>query len=388
MNEWKRMKPFDFDRIIDRRGTASLKWEKYGDRDVIPLWVADMDFASPPAVMEALHTRVDHGVFGYAVPPGDLTDEVISRLKRLYDWEVKEEWIVWLPGLVTGINLACRAVGKDGQGVMTHVPAYPPFLASPKLSRRTLVSTPLIRREDSWAMDPDAMGRAVAADTTLFLLCSPHNPTGRLWTQGELNDLIDFCVAHDLVICSDEIWCDLVLEQERKHIPTACVCPEAAERTITLMAPSKTYNIAGLGCSFAVIPNDALRRRFGTVMGGIVPHVNVLGFTAALAAYREGGGWLEALLEYLRGNRRRIEEVVDGLPGLSIGPVEATFLAWIDVGALGLDDPSGFFEKAGVGLSDGKDFGMEGYVRLNFGCPQATLEEALKRSATAVQNRK
>lgn len=382
MNE----KSFDFDKVIDRRRTASLKWERYGSKDVIPLWVADMDFVSPPAVLEALKTRIDHGVFGYAVPPGELVEEVLSRLKRMYDWDVDEKWIVWLPGLVTGINLACRAVGKEDDGVMTHVPAYPPFLASPKLSRRVLSTVLLNNRESRWSMDLDAMERSVTAETKVFLHCSPHNPTGRLWKKEETQDLIDFCERHDLVICSDEIWCDLVLKEERSHIPTACISSEAAERTVTLMAPSKTFNIAGLGCSFAVIPNDRLRRRFEHAAGGIVPHVNALGFTAALAAYREGNPWLDALLDYLRDNRNRIREVIEGIPGLAMGMVEATFLAWIDVRDLGLDDPVGFFEEAGIGLSDGKDFGMEGFVRLNFGCPRETLEQALVRIQKAVSD--
>ena len=382
MNE----KSFDFDKVIDRRRTASLKWERYGSKDVIPLWVADMDFVSPPAVLEALKTRIDHGVFGYAVPPGELVEEVLSRLKRMYDWDVDEKWIVWLPGLVTGINLACRAVGKEDDGVMTHVPAYPPFLASPKLSRRVLSTVLLNNRESRWSMDLDAMERSVTAETKVFLHCSPHNPTGRLWKKEETQDLIDFCERHDLVICSDEIWCDLVLEEERSHIPTACISSEAAERTVTLMAPSKTFNIAGLGCSFAVIPNDRLRRRFEHAAGGIVPHVNALGFTAALAAYREGNPWLDALLDYLRDNRNQIREVIEGIPGLAMGMVEATFLAWIDVRDLGLDDPVGFFEEAGIGLSDGKDFGMEGFVRLNFGCPRETLEQALVRIQKAVSD--
>ncbi len=375
---------FDFERQIDRRETGSLKWDKYIGRDVIPLWVADMDFASPPAVIEALHQRVEHGTFGYTLAPQELVEVILERLQRLYGWQVEAEWLVWLPGLVTGLNVACRAVGTEGADVLTHVPVYPPFLSAPELSGRQTIRVPMAEAEGRWVIDFDRMDEMVTPRSRLFLFCNPQNPTGRVFGRGELEQLADFCERRDMVICSDEIHCDLILDPDRRHQPTAGLDPAVAARTITLMAPSKTFNLPGLGCSFAVISDDALRRRFRRVMAGIVPFVNLFGYTAALAAYRDGEGWLAALLDYLRGNRDLVQQAVSAMPGLSMATVEATYLAWIDVRALGLSDPAAFFEEAGVGLSDGAEFGSPGFVRLNFGCPRLLLRRGLERMARAV----
>ncbi len=375
---------FDFDRQIDRRETGSLKWEKYKGRDVIPLWVADMDFASPPAVIEALQQRVEHGAFGYTMAPQELVEVILERLQRLYGWRVEAEWLVWLPGLVTGLNVACRAVGTEGADVLTHVPVYPPFLSAPELSGRQTIRVPMAEMEGRWTIDFDLLEQMVTPRSRLFLLCNPQNPTGRVFCRDELEQLADFCERHDMVICSDEIHCDLILDPARRHLPTASLDPAVAARTITLMAPSKTFNLPGLGCSFAVIGDDALRRRFRRVMAGIVPYVNLFGYTAALAAYRDGEAWLDALLDYLRGNRDLVQRAVSAMPGLAMATVEATYLAWIDARGLGLNDPAAFFELAGAGLSDGREFGWPGYVRLNFGCPRPLLRQGLERMARAV----
>ena len=376
--------PFDFDSIIDRRDGDSLKWNKYAGRDVLPLWVADMDFVAPPAVLEALQKRVAQGCLGYAIPWTALVDSVLAHLQRQYGWRVEREWLVWLPGLVTGINVACRAV--DG-GVLTVTPVYPPFLSAPRLSGRQLLSVPLRLANGGWNWDFAALEAAVTPETRLLLLCHPHNPVGRAWRADELAELSAFCQRHDLLVCSDEIHCDLVLDEGRQHLPLAAIDAEMARRCITLMAPSKTYNIPGLGCSFAVIADEALRSRFTGVMRGIVPDVNVLGLAAAQAAYGESEDWHQALIGVLRGNRDRVEAAVAALPGLSMSHVEATYLAWIDARGLGVPDPVAFFEAAGVGLSRGDDFGLPGWVRLNFGCPRATLDAALARMAKAVTSR-
>lgn len=382
------MQAFDFDTPIERRETSSLKWERYAGRDILPLWVADMDFRSPPSVIEALHRRVDHGVFGYTLPSAALTETIREMLKDKYGWEVEAEWIICLPGLVSGINVSCRSVGMDGDEVMTTIPAYPPFLSAPRLSRRRLLSVPMSCRNGLWAIDMEGLEAAVTDRTRLFILCSPHNPTGRLFSLNELRKLAEFARDHDLVMCSDEIHCDLVLDETRKHIPFACAHPGNAGRTITLMSPSKTYNIPGLGFSFAVIPNPELRRRFSDAMDGIVPDINAFGYEAALAAYRGGAGWLEELLDYLRINKDTLMSRVGGWEGLSVAYPEATYLAWIDVRPLGLDDTSRWFENAGVGLSDGREFGIPGFVRLNFGCSRSTLIEALRRMEQALNSRK
>ncbi len=378
--------PYDFEKPIDRRGTASVKWDKYRERDTIPMWVADMDFRSPPAVIQALHSRVEHGIFGYTHAPDALVETVLRRLKDRYRWKVESEWLVWLPGLVTGINVTCRAVGEDGDAVLTNIPVYPPFLSAPENNRRTLTTFPLIKSDNRWHFNFDRMEKAITPDTHLFLLCSPHNPAGRVFSIEELGRLAAICERHDIVICSDEIHCDLVLDEDKKHIPTATLNPEVARRTITLMAPSKTYNIPGLGCSFAIIPDEGLRQRFQKAMAGIVPHVNALGYTAALAAFRDGQEWLDALLNVLRNNRDQVAQTINDTPGLSMTHVEATYLAWIDTREANLDNPARFFEEAGVGLSDGQDFGGNGFVRLNFGCPRATLSEALNRIQRAMSS--
>lgn len=375
---------FNFDTPVDRRGTASEKWDKYAGRDIIPLWVADMDFRSPPAVIEALQKRVNHGVFGYTAPPRDLIAAVQKMLQSKYGWPVREEWLVWLPGLVCGLNVACRAVGEPGDGVVTFTPVYPPFLSAPKLAGRELVSVPLVCCGDVWQMDLDALERAITPRTRLLLLCSPHNPVGRVWSRAEQQVLLELAVRHDLTICSDEIHAGLVLDEDTQHIPFAAISAEAACRTITLHAPSKTYNIPGLGCSFAVIPDDGLRRSFRHAMAGIVPHVNLLGYTATVAAYRDSEDWRQALLVYLRENRDLTARLIADMRGLKTWHVESTYLAWIDARGLGVPDPAGFFEEAGVGLSDGSPFGASGFVRLNFGCQRQLLTEALQRMQKAV----
>ena len=374
----------DFDIPVDRRGTNSLKWERYAGQDVIPLWVADMDFRSPPSVITALHEHVEHGVFGYTLPPKELVEVVISKLHEDYGWEVSPEWILWLPGLVTGLNVACRAVGNEQDDVMTAVPVYPPFLSAPKFSGRRLVTAGLMEKDGRWTLDIQKMEKSLTPRTRLFILCNPHNPMGRIYTTEELISLAAFCEKHDIIICSDEIHCDLLLDEDKPHIPMATLGPDIARRTITLMAPSKTYNLPGLGCSFAVIPDEGLRTRFQAAMTGIVPHVNALGFTAALAAYRDCGDWLKKLLTYLRGNRDLMEETFSMTPALSVPHVEATYLAWIDTQAAGLENPTAFFEKAGVGLWDGRDFGGLKAVRLNFACNRALLVKALARMKEAL----
>jgi len=257
---------FGFDTIIDRRQSDSIKWSKYAGRDILPLWVADMDFAAPPAVLEALHRRVEHGVLGYAAPTPSLVEAVLNYLDAHYGWKVEAEWLVWLSGVVSGLNLACRVV--DG-GVITATPVYPPFLSAPRLSGRELTSVPLKLADGCWRMDLDAMQAALKTDTRLWLLCHPHNPVGRAWSDEELREFAGFCKRNDLIVCSDEIHCDLILDAGRRHRPLACLNEDIARRSITLMAPSKTFNIPGLACAFAVIPDAALRRRVtGAARGG------------------------------------------------------------------------------------------------------------------------
>lgn len=368
-----------FDRPIERRDTSSVKWNRYGDRDILPLWVADMDFSSPPAVLSALHDRVNHGVFGYTEPPDSLVEAFIAHALAQYGWPIQADWLVWLPGLVAGLNLACSAVGRPRDAVITAAPVYPPFLSAPTRSGRERITVPLRQQGHSWGWDIDALESAITPHVRLLLLCHPHNPVGRAWRDEELQALIDLARRHDWVICSDEIHCDLLLEPDARHRPLACIAPYFAERTITLMAPSKTWNLAGLGCAVAVIPDAALRRRFQRAMAGLVPSPNLLGYVAAEAAYRHGEPWRRDLIEYLGHNRRLLADWLQGSERLACSLPEATYLAWIDARAIDAENPLPAFEELGVGLSDGRDFGAPGFVRLNFGCRRAVLEEALRR---------
>ena len=373
-----------FDTPVERRATSSMKWEKYGEQDIIPMWVADTDFKAPQAVMDALNERISHGVFGYTNTPVELNQTVQKRMADRYDWQIETSDLVWLPGLVCGLNLACRSVGVAGDTVISPKPIYPPFVSAPQLSDRKVLSVPMVQVDNRWLLDFDALEQAITAETKLLLFCNPQNPGGAVYRRDELERLADIIVRHDLYICSDEIHCDLILEPGVKHIPIASLSAEIAQRTITLMAPSKTFNIAGLGCSFAVIQNPQLRRQFSRVRKGIVPDVNLLGYTAAQAAFDQGDAWNEKQLAYLRSNRDYLVEQINQIPGLSLLAGEATYLAWIDVSAAKLENPPHFFEQAGVGLSPGRDFGDDRFMRLNFGCTRSTLEEAVRRIRSAI----
>ena len=381
---------FDFDTVLPRLGTDSQKWQKYAGRDILPLWVADMDFRSSPAIIDALQRRVADGVFGYARPVKSTVDAVVDALASRYGWSIDPSWIVWLPGLVCGLNVTSQAFAAVGEEVLCLTPVYPPFMTAPKNSGRVSVTVPFVLNSAAarWEIDWDALERAVTPRTKLFFLCNPHNPLARVFRRDELVRLADFCARHDLILCSDEIHCDLILDPALPHLPTALVAPEHAARTVTLMAPSKTYNVPGLGTSFAIIPDSAVRARFVRATAGIVAEVTCLGFAACEAAYRDSEDWRQALLTTLRGNRDHIlTTLAKDLPGVRIeAPIEATYLAWLNVSALGLADPIAHFEAHGVGLSDGAFFGAprSDYVRLNFGCPRATLHEALRRMAVAV----
>jgi cysteine-S-conjugate beta-lyase len=381
----------DFDRVIERRGTGSLKWLRYEGTDVLPLWVADMDFAAPPAVLDAIRARLDHGVLGYSKPHPGLNDTVLAYLRRAHEVEAEAAWIEWLPGLVPAKSMACRAVGAPGDSVITLTPVYPPFLAVHADAEKRLITVPLAHDEvtgGGWEIDFDALERAVRPDTKVFLFCNPHNPVGRVWSREDVEKVADFCLRHDLLFVSDEIHCDLVLEAARTpHFSAARLEGPIRDRLIVLMAASKTYNIPGLALAWALVPNATVRRQFRAGGGRLIPELNPLSYHATQAALRDGEPWRQELLAYLRGNRDHLARVLaERLPMLKLAqPLEATYLAWIDARGLGVDNPQSFFEKAGVGLSDGRDFAGPGWVRLNFGCPRSTLDEALRRMMAAVE---
>jgi len=379
---------YDFDRLIDRRGTHSDKWQKYGP-DVLPLWIADMDFQSPEPVIRALRGRVEHGVFGYlAFEQPEFHELFADRLLKRYNWRVSPDAVVLIPGVIPGFNVAGRVLAAPGDGLILQTPVYPPILRAASSIGLTREEAPLARRPDgSYAPDLDAFAAAIRERTRFFLLCNPHNPVGRVFSRDELTRLAEVCLRRGLAIVADEIHCELTLDGQR-HTPIASLAPEISERTITLMAPSKTFNLAGLKCSVAIIPNAALREKFVAGRVDLVQTVNVLGYAAAFAAYRDGQPWLDELLRYLEANRDFVVEYVRArLPGVAVAPPEATYLAWLDCRNAGpaAPDPFTFFlEKARVALSDGALFGAGGFVRLNFGCPRSILTEALDRMSLAL----
>ncbi len=389
------MAEFDFDTALERRGTDSQKWQRYQGRDVLPMWVADMDFAAPPAVLEALRRRVDHGIFGYARPTKPTVDAVVGALETRYGWRIDPAWLVWLPGLVCGLNVTVDAFTRPGDEVLCLTPVYPPFIGAPRNRGRTTVQVPLALSSSPdgpgrWEIDWQALERAATPRSKILLFCHPHNPVARVWTTEELARLAEFCTRRKILLCSDEIHCDLILDAERRHVPTALAGAGAGLESllITYMAPSKTYNLPGLGTSFAIVANAGLRAQLTRACAGIVAEVNALGYAACEAAYRDCEPWRQALLAYLRGNRDfLIASIARDLPGIRVeAPIEATYLAWLNVEGLGLPDPTAHFEAHGVGVSDGAQFGAPPgrAVRLNFGCPRSTLAEALRRMRTSL----
>jgi cystathionine beta-lyase len=361
---------YDFDQLIDRRASDSAKWHYYGE-NVLPLWVADMDFPAPEPVIRALRERAEHGVFGYPIEPPELRPVILEQLQRLYGWQLDPEALIFLPGVVTGFNLATHAVTSPGDAGCT-------------LDEMELTRQP----DGSYAIDFDAFAAAITERTRIFILCNPHNPVGRVFRRDELERMAEICLQHNLVICSDEIHCDLLFSGQQ-HLPIASLAPEIAARTITLMAPSKTYNIAGIHASIAIIPDPELREQFEAARAGLVPRLDTMGYTAMLAAYRDGRPWLDAVLRYMEATCDFLIEYVNSrLPGITAHPPEGTYLAWLDCRQAGIPgNPHQFFlERAQVAVNDGATFGRggEGFVRLNFACPRSTLAQALHQMRQAL----
>ena len=376
---------------INRRGSDSVKWALYGD-EVFPLWVADTDFCSPKAVLDALRQRVDHGVFGYPVDPPELGELVVERMHDRYGWDIEPEHLIFVPGVVPGFNLTCQAVMLEGESLLVQPPVYPPILKAAQYAKGRSIEAQLIRRPDgSYGVDFDGLEKMIEQDTRCFLLCNPHNPVGKVFTPDELKRMGEICLKHNMVICSDEIHSDLVFSESR-HTPIAVLSKEIAQITVTLIAPSKTFNIAGLECAVLICENPELKKKIQSARRGLLGGVNVLGLTAAMAAYRSGDDWLNQMLVLLEENRNYVAEFLRSeIPQIKMKSPEATFLAWLDCRELDLPQtPYEFFlQKAGVALNRGEDFGAggQGYVRLNFGCSRDLLMQALTKMAVAVKGR-
>jgi cystathionine beta-lyase len=372
----------------DRRNSDSLKWGHFGE-EVLPLWVADMDFASPTEVIQALHDRVTHGVFGYASEPTKLVELVVERMQRLYDWRINNEDVLLISGVIAGFNLVCQSANQSGGSILIQPPIYPPFFQVAKNAHAREIQCGLVRQADgTYEIDFDALENAFASDTHCFLFCNPHNPVGKTYSRTELEKIADICLRKNVLICSDEIHSD-ILFSGNKHIPIASISHEVGKHTVTLIAPSKTFNIAGLECSILICTNQELMTRLKESRRGLLGGINLLGATAGIAAYQYGQPWLEELIKYLETNRDFLFEYLQtNIPAIKMQKPDATYLAWLDCRDLMLNESpfKYFLREAKVGLNRGADFGIayEGFVRMNFGCDRQVLEEALKRMRTIV----
>jgi len=383
----KSPKIIDFDAAPDRRDGDSHKWNKYAHlkQDVIGAWVADMDFLPPEEVRKAVQERLYGDALGYSEPPMELIEAVLERLQRLYGWQVDGAWLVPLPGVVPGLFGAARAVGSAGDAVITQSPNYHHFFGAAEYSKRSLLRLDNRLANGRWEMDFDQLDAFAGKGASSFLLCNPHNPVGRILSRGELEAVAESCLKHNIMICSDEIHADILLDTDKPHIPIATLSPEAERNSITLVSPSKAFNMPGIGgFALAIIPDPALRKAFEAEVHGLAVHPGALGYAAALAAYRDGDNWLSQLLQYLRGNRDYLQKEIAAIDGLSMTHVEATFLAWINVSELQLKNPFEHFLAHGVALSDGGPMGDSDYQRVNFGCTRATLEQIVHRLKQAV----
>jgi cystathionine beta-lyase len=399
-------KHYDFDKVYERRETQSHKWSNRPDGntgirvplepDSIPMWVADMDFAAPSEVLEAAKKRLDYPLLGYATEPKGLREVIVERMAKLYNWEIQPDWLLFNPGMVLWLNVMAQGVGKAGDSILMNTPVYGPFLKVPPHRERFAQQIDMRRVDDDaktfhYEIDFDAFEAAITPQTSLYYLCDPHNPAGKAFNRSELEKLAEICLRHNVTIAADAIHCDLLLG-DTKHIPIASISPEIADKTVTLIAGTKTFNIPGMPCSVAIVPNKELRAKLEHISWYSGYHVDVLSFEMLLAAYRDGNDWLKQLRAYLTANRDlAVSFIHEHLPMLSTTIPQATYLQWVDCSNLKIpsqyDSPQAFFAtEAKVALSPGLDFGKAGahYVRLNLGTQCAVLREALERMKAAV----
>jgi cysteine-S-conjugate beta-lyase len=390
------MKKYDFDELVLREGTNSIKYdarERYFQKsDIIPLWVADTDFKTPDFITNAVKKRAEHEIYGYTFQPDSYFEAIIGWMLRRHNWEINREWISFSPGVVAGISFAIEAFSKPGDGVIVQPPVYFPFFDVVKGSRRKLVENPLRIENNRFTFDFDDLKSKINSDTKLLLLCNPQNPGGMVWTREELTELSAICIENGILVISDEIHSDLIYDGYR-HIPFATLSPEAEKNTVILMAPSKTFNVAGLASSAVIIPDRQKHARFERVLSvGHFGMGNLFGTVAMEAAYTYGDNWLGQLLKYLNANYLYLEDFFTKyIPRVNIMKPEATYLVWLDFREYGMNDKelsSFIVDKAGVGLNNGARFGNggEGWMRLNFGCPRSILEEGLEKLKTAFGN--
>ncbi|MFW6300946.1 MAG: MalY/PatB family protein [Bacillota bacterium] len=383
---------YNFDKKIDRRGTSSVKWDKvdevFNQEDIIPLWVADSDWQTAPEIIESIKNRVEHGVFGYTFPAKEYKDVIVDWYKKRYDWEIKPDWIVLLSGVVPGINIALKALTRPGDSVIIQPPVYYPFFSAVKNNGNQLLENQLVLREENgskryeidWLDLENKIKKNPGVSALIF--CYPHNPVGRVWQPGELNKLLDMAAKYDLLIISDEIHADFVYNGQ--HRPLGSIRPELNEQIITISAPSKTFNIAGLATAYAIIPDSNYQKKFNQSSDGIQPALNPLGLTALKAAYQDGEEWLASQNKYIESNYKLVRDKIVDIPGIEMVESEGTYLVWLDFRETELSDQELedlLFQEAGVGLEPGRWFGRggEGFFRMNLATQSSNLEEALKR---------
>lgn len=370
---------------IDRRGTSSEKWEKYAGRDVLPLWVADMDLPTAPFVLNAVRDRLEHPILGYTAPPARMAEAFIAWLQRCYGWRVDEEWLVWIPGVVPGFNVAARAAATKGHDLVIPAPVYGPILkVADNVGLRGVVSS-LVLNQGRWEMDVDDLAEKLSPATAAVLFCNPQNPTGRVYDRGELEALAELALRNNTLVVSDEIHCPIVLDATKRHVPIASLDRSIEARSISLFAPTKAFNFPGLNAAVAVIPDQTLRERYELVGTGLISVHAPLAFAALTAAFEDDSPWLDEQNAFLAGNARRLENAVADIDGVRSTRVEGTYLAWLDVSALGLADAAAAFEDHGLGLHAGEEFGGPGFLRFNFGCARSILDEAIARLARAAR---
>jgi cystathionine beta-lyase len=395
---------YDFDRVCDRRNTGCAKWDAvsyiFGREDVIPMWVADMDFQVAPPIVEAIKKRAEHEFYGYTMPGPNVIEAVVDRMERKFNWKIKPEWIVFTPGVVPALHVAVRAFTHPGDEVILQEPVYFPFFSAVTSSGCQIANNELKSIDGHYEMDcedlqgkfQDKMGAIPAPNRVkTIIFCNPHNPIGRLWNKEEITRMGEIVIRHGAIVISDEIHCE-ILFKGHKHTPFASISDEFEQNCVVCMAPSKTFNLAGLEASSIIIPNKKLRDEFTSMRAGITPGLNVFGLTAMEAAYRSGDEWLEQLLEYLQGNLDITMEYFEKrIPRIKVIKPQGTYLVWLDCRELGKENlalRSFMREKARVGFGDGFLFGSagSGFQRMNIACPRPILKEALVRIETAVSS--
>lgn len=383
--QYNQSMPYDFDAPVNRSNSDSIRWDRYAAGDVIPLWVADMDFQSPPCVLEALSQRVQHGVFGYTHAPDSLRHEIALYLVEQFSWEVDPEWIVILPSVVSGLYTAVRQLTNPGEHLIVPQPVYHHLRLACSEGPRPFTEIPLMLSHDRWVLPWQTLSQSCEVNTKLAMLCNPQNPGGTVYTKSELQQFAVFCEERDILICSDEIHAGLVLDSQARHTPIASLSKSISMRTVTLMSLNKVFNFPGIGLAWAIAENPSLRAAMQTDLHRTITDPGLLAYTATLAAMRGGESWRQSLLHYLRGNRDYVAARIKTMPPLRIAKMEASYLAWIDCSALNCADPHALFLGAGLALSPGAQFNAPQFVRLNFGTQRVILEQALDRMAAAIK---